>query len=132
MNYKGLNDYIRENKDRRFDFCKHDCLTFTNEVWEILYGHKWSDDWLGRYKAWSRPEDLKTEYGFDSLEDAIDSKLTRVNHVPPRGALILSGKTRHWSTGKSMGIAVGDSGLFLGRAGMVNLPIEDFHMGWVE
>jgi len=132
MNLTGLNKYIRENKHRKFCFCKHDCLTFTNEVWEILYGHKWSPDWLGRYGAFTRPDALQKEYGFKALEDAIDSKLRRVEGIPPKGALVVTRNAKNWSTGLAMGISVGGSGLFLSETGMVNIPIEDCHMGWVE
>jgi len=132
MNLTDLNAYIRENKRRKFRFCDHDCLTFTNEVWEILYGHMWSPDWIGRYKAFTRPDALQKEYGFKTLEEAIDSKLRRVDGIPPKGALVVTSRARNWSTGLAMGISVGGSGLFLSETGMVNIPIEDCHMGWVE
>lgn len=132
MNYKGLNEYIRQNKDKPFRFKENDCLTFTNEVWEVLYGFKWSGDWLGRYSAWSRPDALKKEYGFNTLEEAIDTKLTRFLGVPPRGALVITTKSKNWSTGKALGISVGHSGLFLREVGLVSLPIEDIDMAWVN
>lgn len=132
MNYKGLNSYIRQNKDKPFKFRVHDCLTFTNDIWEILYGHKWSEDWLGRYRAFTRPEALKKEYEFNSLEEGIDSKLQRYEGIPPRGALVITSNAKNWSTGKAMGIAVGQSAIFLSDTGIINLPIEQIDMAWVE
>lgn len=132
MGSKSLNKFLRENANRPFKWAEWDCLTFTNSAWHAMHGRGWADDWLGRYEKAQYPSALKAEYGFKSLPEAIDTKLTRCPlKPPPTGALIIARNASYrFATGYSMGIAVGSRGAFLGVSGVIYLPITDAVRAW--
>jgi hypothetical protein len=131
---KRLSDYLKEIRSVPFEWGVHDCLTFTNEAWRRMHGHGWSEDWLGRYMKDGRllrKDELRAEYGFWDFNKAVDSKLTRIEHVPPRGALVTTKKARRWIIGEAMGICVGLKAAFLSDEGVVYLPLDDIEKAWV-
>lgn len=121
--------------DTPFRWGEHDCLTFTNAAWREMHGHGWADDWLGRYmdgdRAFTRRE-LQEEFGFDTFTQAVDSRLQRVDHVPPRGALVTTRRARRWSIGGALGISVGIKAAFVSAHGITYHPIEMIDKAWVE
>lgn len=136
---KALNDYLREMKEESFEWGKHDCLTFTNEAWRRMYGFGWADDWIGRYmletEYGSRPmgkDRLKSEFGFFSLPQAINTKLVPVNRTPPRGSLVATTKTKRYATGYALGISNGLKCAFLSDKGLKYLPSEDIDKVWIN
>lgn len=137
MNLDALQAYLREVRHRPFRAGTHDCLTFTNEAWRRMYGAGWSEDWCGRYLGRSglilRAHELRREYGFDSVEAAVDARLPRASGVPPRGALVLSpgAVEARWILGASFGICVGAHAAHPGHHGLVLLPISDITAAWV-
>lgn len=99
-----------------------------------MYGHGWADDWIGRYMRDGdvRPRaELRREFGFDSLPDAIDARLRRVDGIPPLGALVAK---RVWRGpfGYALGLANGHRAVFTGPDRLVHLNIEDVSGAWVE
>lgn len=127
-----LNEYLSEIADKPFRLGRHDCLTFTNEAWRRMYGRGWADDWVGRYLSARSPDDLRLEYGFDTVEQAIDSKLLRTGLVPPRGALVMASGETGWLTGKSLGLCVGVNVAFLHTGGVLYLSVETAQMAWIN
>lgn len=134
MGSKSLNNFLRESANRTFRWGEWDCLTFTNSAWHVMHGRGWADDWIGRYnmRKAMRREELIAEYGFASLPDAIDTKLTPCPlQPPPTGALVITPRATHrGGTGYAMGIAIGSRGAFLGASGVIYLPITDAVRAW--
>lgn len=134
--HERLTAYLREVKGREFAWGVHDCLTFTNEGWRRMHGYGWADDWLGRYMDGDAPvgrDALRREFGFDDFAEAVDSRLTRCRHVPPRGALVAAEKgTRRWYTGAALGLCVGLRAAFLSDRGLIYLPVDDIKHAWVS
>ena len=135
---KQLNAYLKAVRSAPLKWGHQDCLTFTNGAWRAMYGHGWADDWLGRYMVQTpygerpmRNDQLRNEFGFFSFEEGVDQKLTRVNHVPPRGALVVTEKAEKWGIGYGMGICVGIKAAFLSRQGVIYLPVTDIAKAWV-
>lgn len=135
---KQLNAYIKAVRSAPFKWGRHDCLTFTNGAWRAMYGHGWADDWLGRYMVATaygerpmRKDQLRSEFGFFSFVDAVDDKLTRVAHVPPRGALVVTDRVAGWGIGYGMGICTGIKAAFLSRQGVIYMPITDISKAWI-
>jgi hypothetical protein len=135
MGQTSLNDYIRACAARPFEWGVHDCLTFTNGAHRVLYGKGWADDWIGEYMIDGRPmrrDELRRKFGFNSVQAAIDLRLTRVQGIPPKGALVTSDHVRRWVTGVALGICVGTRAAFLDKAGVVYLPIDETRERWVR
>jgi hypothetical protein len=132
---ESLNEYITSVREEPFSWGKHDCLTFTNEAYRAMYGEGWADDWLGRYMEGSRvlrKSELKREFGFSDFTDAVDNKLSRVDHIPPLGALVTTKEARRWVIGVAMGICTGTKAVFLSREGIIHLPLDVIHQAWVK
>ena len=135
---KRLNNYIKEVSDRSFCWGKHDCLTFTNESWRRMHGKGWADDWLGRYMVKTkygfrpmRAPELLAEFPFTSFIEAIDAKLTRIDHIPPRGALVATSENLAIGVGYGLGVCVGMKAAFLSRKGVVYMPVTDIEKAWL-
>ena len=130
-----LNAYIKTVRGDEFVWGQHDCLTFTNDAFKAMYGAGWADDWLGRYMDGTRilgRNELKTEFGFGEFGKAVDTKLMKINHVPPLGALVTTKKARKWVTGVAMGICTGSKVAFLDKVGVIYLPIDDIDQAWIR
>jgi hypothetical protein len=135
---ESLNAYLSEIRHRPFEWGKHDCLTFTNEAWNRMYGHGWADEWIGQYmkgdKLIGRREltsELNRLYGSFTLEGAIDTRWRRVEGIPPLGALVTTAKYRRWHTGVAMGISTGRRGVFLSDEGVLYMPLTDIKDAWL-
>ena len=131
-----LNTYLKSVRHEPFKWGHHDCLTFTNNAFKAMYGKGWGDDLLGRYTDANgvalRRDALRREYGRTRFEDVVDERLTRIDYVPPRGALVTTKHSQRWSIGVAMGISVGTSGVFLSKQGLLYLPIELIDKAWVR
>lgn len=131
----NLPDYLKSVSDVPFKWGEHDCLIFTNDAWKEMYGYGWADDWLGRYMANGQPmkrKQLQEEFGFETFTKAVDSKLTRIEGIPPRGSLVTTKRARRWAIGNALGISVGLKGAFLSSNGVVYLPVEEFDKAWID
>lgn len=133
MGSRELNKFLRDARHKPFEWVEWDCFTFTNEAWRAMNGHGWADEWIGRYsKDKLKRKELRKEFGFRTLPDAIDSKLDRCEALPPpKGALLITPKAQRWVTGYAMGICIGTYGVFLGREGLIYLPIEHAEKAWL-
>ncbi len=132
----GLTAYLKEVSNRPFAWGQHDCLIFTNTAWQHMHGRGWADDWLGRYMNGARPRSraqLRKEYGWQNLRDAVDARLRRITHFPPTGALVTTNDIPQGSfyLGVAFGIAVGARAAFVGMDGLVYLPLEHVQNAWV-
>ncbi len=132
---KQLTAYLKEVANRPFEWGVHDCLTFTNTAWHRMHGHGWGDDLLERYMRDGKPlgrDAMREEYGVNALEDLLDARLAKVDHIPPAGALIATRQARRWVTGVALGICTGRRGAFVGAEGLVFMPLTDIENGWVN
>lgn len=128
----SLNSYIKTVKDKPFLWGKHDCLTFTNSAFHEMYGQGWADDWIGRYSHSMGAKELQKEFGYKSFIKAVDDKLTRINYIPPLGALIATKEAHRWITGFAMGISNGKRGVFLSEQGLIHLSFDVVKYSWVK
>lgn len=131
---KRLNAYLRQVIDKPFAWGEHDCLTFTNTAWAEMHGVGYADDWLGQYMRNGKPigkKSLQKAYGFDTLEDALDERLQRLDHVPPYGALVTSSRIKRYATGAALGIACGVRACFVAERGVVYTPIDEIKGAWI-
>ena len=129
-----LTSYIKAVSDTPFVWGEHDCLTFTNGAYRAMYGSGWADDWLGRYMIDGRPmrrRELISEFGWSNMDAAIDTKLMRALS-PPRGALVTTKHAQRWVTGVALGICVGTRGVFLGKEGVIYMPLEHIEKAWIK
>jgi hypothetical protein len=102
-----------------------------------MYGKGWGDDLAGRYMDAGRPLtrfQLRREYGYQNVEDALSERLSQAYSVPPRGALVVgsSGVIQTRYMGVGFGISVGSNAAFLSEAGVVYYPIEYIDSAWVR
>ena len=133
---EALNAYIAEVRDTAFQWHTFDCFMFTNTAFQRMYGVGWADSWIDRYidahGLYMKRDELREVFGSQTLEDAINKKLQRINYVPPRGALVTTKHARRWVISKALGIGVGSSAVFLGKAGLIQMPIENIENAWVK
>jgi len=131
---RQLVEYIRSVFDKPFAWGEHDCLIFTNTAWREMHGEGYADDWLGKYMRGSKPvgkKALQKAYGFNTLEQALDDRLQRVEHLPPWGALVTSSQIERYATGAALGIACGVRACFVGERGVVYTPIDQIKGAWI-
>ena len=133
-NIDALNSYIEARRNLGFQWHVNDCFMFTNNAFRAMYGVGYADDWIGKYTQnglYLRRDALRKVFNAHTLEDALDSKLKRINSVPPRGALVTTKSARKWVINQALGICVGSSAVFLGREHLEILPIERITNSWV-
>jgi hypothetical protein len=130
-----LNAYLKDVRDKPFEWGVHDCLTFTNNAFHAMYGEGWADDWLDRYmidgRAMRRRE-LMQEFKRNDFVKAVDEKLTRINHVPPLGALVTTKQCQRWLIGVAMGISTGTKAVFLSKQGVLYLTLDAIEQAWIK
>jgi hypothetical protein len=132
---ESLNDYLKRVKDRPFEWGKHDCLTFTNDAFKLMYGTGWADDWLGRYMIDGKPmrkQQLIKEFRTSNFDSAVDKKLKRIDYIPPLGALVTTKKAQRWVTGVAMGLSTGNKAVFLSKEGLIYLPFANIEQAWIK
>ena len=133
---EALYKYLDEVHTKSFMWHTHDCFMFTNEAWDRMYGHGWAEDWTKRYVSdtglYMKRDQLRREFGFNELEEAVDSKLTRVNGIPPKGALVTTNKVRHWVIKQAFGISIGNKAAFVGKGGLKFIPIQHITNAWIQ
>ena len=132
-----LHLFLKQVKDRPFEWGVWDCLIFTNEAFRRMDGEGWADDLLNRYMINGAPMtrvQIRREYGYENLEDMLTDRLERSYDVPPRGALVTSSETflNAGYLGSGFGISVGSSAAFLSDTGVVYYPIEYIDSAWVR
>lgn len=135
---ESLNRYLKLVADKPFEYGVHDCVRFTNEAWHAMYGKGWADDWIGRYDRQTkfgvfvkRPDELRAEFGYQTFDDAADDRLTRIQYVPPFGALVATADVTTWMIGYALGICVGAKCAFLSDKGVIYRPVSDVTRAWV-
>jgi len=134
-NIDALNEYIAKHRNTAFQWHVNDCFMFTNNAFKAMYGEGWADDWVGKYTKdglYLKREELRKVFKANTLHEAIDQKLKRIDYVPPRGALVTTDKARRWVIGEALGISVGTNAIFLSNDGIGSLPIEQITGAWVK
>ena len=135
VNLEALNAYLDSKRNTEFVWGSNDCLTFSNGAFHAMYGEGWCDDWLGRYmrgKEHISNDELREEFGFDTLEDGVSSKLTKIDYIAPRGALVTAKLSRRFLLGQAFGISTGTKAVFLMHRGLAYYPIEKVSNAWIK
>jgi hypothetical protein len=134
--FEALNTYISEVRDTPLQLHQFDCFMFTNTAFQRMHGEGWADDWSGKYISdtglYKTKSQLIKTFGYNSLESAIDAKLTRIAHVPPRGSLVTALAPPRWSIDRALGISIGTKAAFLGKSRLIFLPIQKIENAWVK
>lgn len=128
-----MNKYISEMESKPFEWGVHDCFTFTNGAWHILYGHGWADDWVGKYMIDGKPmrrDQLRKTFRYSTFNQGLLSKLKQCDR-PVYGSLVTTKKNQRWIIGVAMGISLGSRCVFLGKNGLIKLNVEDVESCWV-
>jgi len=131
----ALNEYIREVRDVPFQWHVNDCFTFTNNAFRAMYGEGWADDWVGKYTnngMYLKRDELRKVFKANTLEEAIDRKMKRIDYIPPKGALVTTDKVRRWVIGEALGIAIGTKAIFLSEKGVISQQIDFITNAWVK
>ena len=134
MGSKRLNDYLKEVKDRPFEWGTHDCFIFSNTAFKCYHGYGYADDWADRYMSSDGPmlpSKLKKEFSANSFDEAISDKLQEVSYVPTKGSLVATKKTERWYIGYALGISLGIKAAFVSRGGLIYIPIDDIEKAWI-
>ena len=76
-----------------------------------------------------RRREMIKEFGFYSLERALDERLERLNK-PQRFSLVTTDKAQRWVTGAALGICIGTRSLFLGKSNIYRLGEIDVKDAW--
>lgn len=132
---ESLNAYLKDVRDKPFEWGVHDCLTFTNNAFHAMYGEGWADDWLGRYMVDGRAmrrRELIEEFRKTDFIKAVDERLTRVNYIPPLGSLVTTKQSQRWVIGVAMGICTGTKAVFLSKQGVLYLPLDAIEQAWIK
>ena len=135
MNLEALNEYFDSKRNSDFVWGSNDCLTFTNDAFHAMHGEGWCDDWLGRYMRGREHignDDLQREFGFDTLDEGVSSKLTKIDYVAPRGALVTAKLSRRFLLGQAFGISNGTKAVFLMHKGLLYYPIDKIQSAWIK
>lgn len=134
-NLNALNEYIQKVRDVPFQWHTNDCFMFTNNAYHAMYGEGWADDWLGKYTKnglYLKRDELRKVFQAKTLAEAIDSKMKRIDYIPPKGALVTTDKVRRWVIGEAIGIAIGTKAIFVGENGVVSTQIDFITNAWVK
>ena len=131
----ALNDYISKVRNVPFQWHTNDCFMFTNNAFRAMYGEGWADDWIGKYTKdgmYLKRDELRKVFKANTLEEAIDRKMKRIDYIPPKGALVTTDKARRWVIGEAMGIAIGTKAIFLSEKGVISQQIDFITNAWVK
>ena len=96
----ALNEYIRKVRNIPFQWHVNDCFMFTNNAYKAMYGEGWAEDWEGKYTKggmYLKRDALRKTFNAQTLEEAIDTKLTRIDLTSASGTFRLSSNQQSWS-----------------------------------
>ncbi len=130
-----LNEYLSENSTKIFDIGLHDCLTFTNGAWRVMYGHGFADAVIGKYKTKGRrgmAQLCKDTYGHFNIIKALDENLQRVDGFPPRGSLVISNDIRRGLFDHAFGISNGTNSFFVADRGLTIIQTDQINGAWAN
>ena len=129
-----LNSYLKSVRDSKFKWGENDCLTFTNNAWRVMHGFGWADEWIGEYTSRSTilsRRKLIEKFGFSSIIDAIDQKLSPVVGVPPTGALVVTKTDQCRGVGYALGINLGSKSAFISELGVIFVSVSEIEKSWI-
>ena len=129
-----LNAYLALNSTKGFSLGTHDCLLWVNGAYEALNGEPIDAREISRYKSHGPAAVLRSvreRFGAETLTEALDHMLTRVDGIPPRGAIVSTKKAAMKHANAALGIANGNVALFLGQKGYEPLPIDEIDWAWI-
>lgn len=139
MGQKDLSIYLKEVKDKHFHWGEHDCLIFSNNAFKAYHDFGYAEDWFGRYSVGNEPkttQEMREEFGVNSFDEMIDSKLTRIDYVPPKGAVVATKQNQHRHRALrfipyALGISIGTKAAFLQDEGVIYLPLDAITTAWI-
>lgn len=131
----SLNDYIVSVRERQFAWGEHDCFVFSNNAFRAYHGFGYADHWIGKYMKPDgtplRRAELVREFGYRSIDAALDKLLLPTPQAAQMGALVTTKKYHRFITGVALGISLGSRCIFLGKNGILKINVEDTDKAWV-
>lgn len=139
MGSKSLSQYLKSVQDKHFHWGEHDCLIFSNGAFKAYHGYAYGEDWLGRYLSDWKPkttQEMREEYGYNSFEEAINTRLTKIDYTPPKGSLVATTETRQRHRAirflpYALGISIGTKAAFVFDKGIIYLPLDSVTAAWI-
>lgn len=129
-----LTEYILSIREKPFIWGEHDCFIFSNNAFKAYHGFGYADDWIGRYMRDRlnplRRRELMFEFGFKSIDAALDNRLKRLPQNTQVGSLVTCKKYHRWITGVALGVSLGSRCIFLGNDGIFKINVEDTDKAW--
>lgn len=131
-----LYKYLESIRQEPYVLGKHDCLTFTNKAWEILYDRGWAADVLGKYLTKSGKlktvKTLQKELNIVTYCDLVDARLNRHEYMPDFGMLVGVEPDDTAVFNVALGICVGTTVAVVGNEGLIYVPVQDAKICWVN
>lgn len=112
-----------------FSWGIHDCVTCAASLVQVITGQDLIADFRGRYRTEKGALNALKKAGFESLEQAVTSKLTPAENINElvRGDVVLCGD----DTGKRMlGVKAGTVAVSPGTHGLNHIPPDQWVKGW--
>ena len=128
-----LDDYLEQNRCKKFQIGIHDCFTFTNEWWKLNTGKGFADVLEGQYsghKIKTYREMLEQHFGVSDVYSALDKLLTRREGFAHRGDIVAIDREESNFTGVAMGICVGATSAFVAPHGLLFLDTDTVKGAW--
>lgn len=132
--YLALNGWIERHRDTPFKIGEHDCLTFANGAARAFTGHGFADDWLARYTdrrgRMLAARALRSRFGHETVEDAMDARARRVGVPAPRGAIVVTEHAERVGPRVAFGVSLGHIIAAPGKSGVEFLPATAALAAW--
>jgi len=131
----NLDNLIDDLRHKNFLWGSNDCLTFANQAHKAMTARPLADDWVGDYScalaARRHYDNLLQKQGFDTIVDAIDKRLERINvALPPRGSLVARHQPENPVIGFVLGVCVGEKIAFISNQGVLFLHSQPDDIFW--
>lgn len=128
-----LIEYIKGQRNKRFEIGKHDCLTFTNGAWRSMHGRGYADDVIGEYADLGPKQFnlfMTNKFGSPCLLNAISQRLSPAGRYPKKGSLVAMKTERPYFSGYALGISLGVTSVFIGETDVVYMPTDQVEGAW--
>lgn len=123
-----LQNYIDECRNKKFEYGKFDCCTFTIQAQKILIGKTLFPEFDNTYKSLEEGKKILNKIGFKGWIRACNKRLTKIDPKLCKRGDVVSMNTKNSFI---MGLCLGKNAVFVSEdRGLVFIPIEDVKYAW--